>query len=324
MQDTVDEHAALSSLRQAPADLVAVGLCVVVVSVATLPAVEATLLGTTVLAAFVGFVPGYALVAALFPATGAETTRTRSEVLGGRITRLERVALSIAASCGLLVIVAGSVGDTAVSTARVLTAVTVGLVVVAAIRRLAFSPSERFGRPATEWIDALYPDRLLRPGGDLLSTVAVGFVVLFVLSSAAYAMAPVQEDGYTELYLLHDSDDAPLAAEYPDELTVGEEESLIVGIGNEEGDTTIYTVVVQLQDLEDGTSVQSSTELDRLETTLEGGESVETEHTVVPERSGENLRLTYLLYIGDPPENPSEENAYRSTYVWVDVTDGGG
>lgn len=333
MQDTVDEYSTSSSLRQIPADLVVVGLAVVLLVVTTLPVIEDTSLGTAVRAVFVGFVPGYALVAALFPSGDtAETARTRRGVSNGRITRLERFALSIAASGGLLGAVAGGLIATAViesttAAIRVLALVTLGLLVVAVIRRLALSPSERFGRPLTTWVGLLNPFGTGRSGGDLLSTVAFGFVVLFVLSSAAYAMVPVQEEGYTELYLLHGEDGNPVSEEYPTELTAGQGQPLIVGIGNHEGATTTYTVVVQLQEVETEGSqltVQSATELDRFELSLRDGETAETEHVVTPERTGQNLRLTYLLYVGDPPESPSEENAYRSTYVWVDVTESGG
>jgi len=35
--------------------------------------------------------------------------------------------------------------------------------------------------------------------------------------------------------------------------------------------------------------------------------------------TGENLRVQYLLYRGDPPAEPTQENAYRSLHLWVDV-----
>lgn len=335
MQDIV-EYPSLSSLRQAPGDLVAVGLCALVAVLTTLVPIGETPVRSVIRMLFVGFVPGYALVAALFPRapTGAQvdTNRTRDRVLDGRISHLERFALSIAASCGLLAVVARGpfsvpIVDATAAAVWVLVALTVGFAAVAAVRRLARPPSERFGRTVAAWIAALDPSRSTGSGRDLLSTVAFGLVVLFVLSSAAYAMAPVQEQGYTELYLLSEGDGEPVAEGYPDELTVGEERPLIVGIGNEEGTTTTYTVVVQLQEVEaDGpeTNVRSSTELDRFAVTLEDGETVEGEHAIAPDRSGENLRLIYLLYVEEPPDSPGEENAYRSTYVWVDVDESSG
>lgn len=328
MADTVDERSALSSLRQVPADLLVVGLAVALGIIATLPGVEGTPFGAVVRAAFVGFVPGYALVAVLFPARGPDhtsTDRTRSRRIG-HITRFERAVLSVGVSCGLLAAVAGglyvaSVAGTAATAVRILAVVTAAFAAVAAVRRLALPPSKRFGRSTMAWVDALTP--LQSVGRDLFSTVAVGFVVLFVLSSAVYAMVPVQNDGYTELYLLHEENGEAVSEDYPSELAVGQDQPLIVGIGNDEGSETTYTVVVQLQEVdsgEAGPTVQSATELDRFEVTLDDGETTERERVVTPDRSGENLRLTYLLYVGEPPESPDEENAYRSAYVWVDVT----
>lgn len=335
MQDTV-EYSSLSSLRQAPADLVAVGLCVLVVVLTVLVPIGEAPFRTVIRALFVGFLPGYALVAVLFPRAPAgdhaNTIRARKRVSDGRIGHLERFALSIAASCGLLALIAGGsfavpVVDTTAATVWVLVVLTVGFTTLAAARRLAAPPAERFGRPVMAWIGVLEPSRSTGSDRDLLPTIALGFVVVFVLSSATYAMAPAQEPGYTELYLLSEDGGEPVAEGYPDELTVGEERSLIVGIGNEEGTTTTYTVVVQLQEVEadgSGTSVRSSTELDRFAVTLEDGETVEGEHTLTPERSGEDLRLIYLLYVEEPPDSPGAENAYRSAYVWVDVDESSG
>lgn len=328
MQDTAEEHVGWSSLWQVPVDLVVIGLCVLVVSLTALPAVEGTPFQTVIRALFVGSVPGYALVAALFPhaATGSGTGAVRF-----RIGRLERAALSIAASCGLLALVVRGQSmipvDGSTVVIGVLGGLTIVLAAIGAIRRLALPPAERFGRSAATWFGVLGSFRSARSGGGVLSTVAIGLVVLFVLSSVAYAMVPVQQNGYSELYLLQGGGDGPVSEEYPDALTVGEERSLIVGIGNEEGTTTTYTVVVQLQEVEagdSGTSVQSASELDRFEVTLEDGETVETERVVAPDRAGENLRLTYLLYTGTPPDSPDGSEAYRSTYVWVDVAEAGG
>lgn len=335
MQDTV-KYLSLSSLRRAPADLVAVGLCVLVVVLTTLLPLGETPFWAVIRATFVGFVPGYALVAALSPrappAAHADATRLPKRVLDGRIGQIERFSLSIAASCGLLIVVAGgssviSALDGTVATVWALAVLTVGFATVAAVRRLASPPSERSGRTVGAWLTALDPSRSAGSGRDLLSTVAFAFVVLFLLSSVAYAMVPAQEQGYTELYLLSEDDTEPVAEGYPDELTIGEEQSLVVGIGNEEGRTTTYTVVIQLQEVEpDGseTDVRSSSELGRFTVTLDDGETVEGGYTVVPDRPGEDLRLTYLLYVGEPPDSPNEENAYRSTYVWVDVSESSG
>ncbi|ADJ14078.1 DUF1616 domain-containing protein [Halalkalicoccus jeotgali] len=328
MQDTVEGRAGRSSLRRAPADLIAVGSCVLIVSLMALPAFENTPVRTVARALFVGFVPGYALLTALFPRspTGPKTEGSRF-----RIGHLERAALSIAASCGLLVLIArgapAGIGGSS-TTLGILVVLSVAFGGIGAIRRLSLTPAERFGRPAVAWIDAVGSLGPSRSDGSPVAAVAVGVAVLVVLSTlgVAYAMGPVQGDGYTELYLLQEGANGTVSEEYPDELTVGQEEPLVVGIGNEEGVTTTYTVVIQLQEVgtEGEQSVQSASELDRFEVTLESGETVENEHVVTPDRAGENLRLTYLLYTGTPPETIDGSEAYRSAYVWVNVTESGG
>jgi len=54
--------------------------------------------------------------------------------------------------------------------------------------------------------------------------------------------------------------------------------------------------------------------------TVSAGQSWRTTHEVTPTMTGENLRLAYLVYEGDPPQNPTTENAYRHVHVWVNVT----
>lgn len=333
MQDLRQRSTFSSSLRQAPADLIAIGLCVMIVIVTTLPMLEDTAFQIVIQALFVGVVPGYALVAALYPrlvrVTDRNMTESPTQKSDNQIRSIERVALSIATSCGLLAITAWglptiSIADKTTTTVWALAGLTISFVGIAAICRLLLPPSEQFSHTVIEWINVLDSFRSVHLRRDLFSTVAFGLVVLVLLSSVAYAIVPVQEDGYTELYLLHEGNNQPVAEEYPNELTVGEEQSLIIGIGNEEETAMTYTIIVQLQEIEvDGSemNVQSSTELDRFEVNLEDGETVENEHTVTPQRTGNNLRLTYLLYIGEPSNPPTEENAYRSTYIWVDVTD---
>jgi len=100
-----------------------------------------------------------------------------------------------------------------------------------------------------------------------------------------------------------------VAANYPDELVVGEPADLVVGVENNEHEDVEYSVVVQLQEVEiegNETRVVEYDEVDRFETTLAHNETWQHSHGVVATRTGENLRLQYLLFRGDPPSDPSE------------------
>jgi uncharacterized membrane protein len=273
---------------------------------------------------FVAFVPGYTLVCAAFPSRArADAKRVFGDGTSRGITLAERLALSVATSVVLASLVGFALRTVGLSdrSSLVVSLCTLAVVgaVVATFRRETIPRTVRFEPDLT----ALSPVRAetidLRTPGDLSAVIVVGLVVLLVVSGAAYAVAgPGEDTGDTAFYLLA-NDGESAAEDYPDTLTVDEESSLIVGIENDEGQAVTYTVVVQIQEVDDGSNVASATELDRFEATLEDGETLEAEHAVAPDRTGEDLRLTYLLYVGEPPESPGEDDAYRSTYVWVDV-----
>lgn len=272
---------------------------------------------------FVAFVPGYTLVCAAFPCGArADAKRVLDGGASQAVTLAERLALSVATS----VVLAGSVGLLASAMGLpVRTALVValgGLTVLGAAtatrRREAVPSTVRFEPELSRLSSPLTETVGFETRRELTNALVVGAVFLLLVSGAAYAVAgPGEDTGDTAFYLLA-NDGESAAEDYPDTLTVDEESSLIVGIENDEGQAVTYTVVVQLQEVDDA-GVESATELDRFEATLEDGESLEAEHAVAPDRTGEDLRLTYLLYVGEPPGSPAEDDAYRSTYVWVDV-----
>jgi len=44
-------------------------------------------------------------------------------------------------------------------------------------------------------------------------------------------------------------------------------------------------------------------------------------HVLEPTRTGEELRVQYLLYAGEAPETPTRENSYRDLHLWIDVVE---
>ncbi len=266
---------------------------------------------------FVLFAPGYAVVSLLVPATDLET--------GSRVTVTERVVLSI----GLSVIVVPLVGIVLSYTrwglqpAAVLGAVgvlTLLLLLLAGIRRYRVAPSRRYGRTGAGVVGRFH-DLIVVPRNrreTVLNAVIVAGLVVAVLGVGLALATTDSGERYTEFYLLSEDPETGelVADELPTELTVGESAELHVGIGNNEQTGMEYTVVTQLQRV-DG-SVTDRTELDRFELTLEDGETREQPHVIEPTMEGE-LRVAYLLYVDDPPEEPTEDDAYRSVHFWIDV-----
>lgn len=326
-------------VRALPADVAgAVGLALVADLLVLLPDIPAPVqfvFGAILLF----FLPGYAAVAALFPArrpddarfgTGGRWSRRRS-IRKGTIGLAERAALSVGTSVTLLVFVGLLLAATQWGLVlRPLLSVLTGVVVlgtlVAIVRRRRLPADQRFRVPIRQWFERA---RASLTGTDSRSELFVNallaIAIVVAMSSLAYALAvPNDGESYTDFYLVTENETTGelTAADYPTEYTRGEAETLAVGIENHEDRTVTYTVVVQLQRVETGeeVTVLESHELDRFETRLADGETWTSEHEVVPTIAGEDLRLVYLLYEGEPPERPSPANADESLHLWVDVS----
>lgn len=326
---------ATRSVRSFPADIVAVVAVLAVTNlVVLLPGLRTatiagaslrTLLGIPVLL----FLPGYVLISMLFPARTSERF-ARGTRTSDTIDRPERFALSFGMSIAILPML-GFVLATwwVVTLSTVVTSLTVLLLVgiaVTAIRRFRLSASERYGNSVGQWSTAI--GRLLRGSegwGFTASSIVLAAAILLAVGSIGFAVAtPYQSGGSSTLYLVTENETGvEFASGYPTEFTVGETETLSVGIENDEERRQQYTVVVALERVESESSsvrVTERQEITRLHPVVEDGENWTGRHDVAPQLVGDDLRLHYFLYEGDTaPEDPSDTTAYRDVYVWIDV-----
>ncbi|WP_415383283.1 DUF1616 domain-containing protein [Halosimplex sp. TS25] len=326
-------------LGNLPADLAAVVAVVLVTNVAALaPVIRETPLRVGVGLAFVLFVPGYAFVAALFPERSVspllvEDDDAEEAVAGADrgIDGLERVALSFGLSIAItpligLVLNFTPWGIRLVPILASLSGFSLLAVAVAAYRRWELPAEERFRVPYREWAAAGRAE-LFAPATrtDAVLNVVLVASVLLATSSVGYAvLVPQDGERFSEFYLLTETDDGDMVADnYPTEFTVGEGRPLVVGIGNEEHERTDYTVVSQLQRVEVSNNSTTVVRAERLATfgqTLGHNQTWHTQRTVTPTFEGTNLRLLFLLYRGSPPDDPSIDNAYRETHLWINAT----
>lgn len=319
------------SIRHPPVDVLIVLLLVAVVDVVILVgssnyAGVRLVAGTLLLIAL----PGYTVVSALFPGWRA-TPRASPEGDGVRVSGdelLERLALSLGAGLALVPVLAlvldslgFGLGTTSVAAA--LTVIVTAGLGVALVRRGSLPADRRFRVGIGLWIDDVR--RSFSSGGaslalELLLVVAVVGATAGLGSALAF---PVDGEAYSSFALRTEAPDGSLVAgDFPDELTAGANESLVATVENYEGERTNYTIVVQIQRIEPGDSgpqVVEREELSRAERSLDPGERWTYDHTVSPEGTGTEMRLTYLLYRGPVPSTPTESNADRSVYLWVDV-----
>lgn len=283
------------------------------------------------------FVPGYALLTVLFPEkSGAPSDATADRRSTGSVNRIrrgdvdavERVALSFGTSLALVPVVV-LLGSTVFGTLSVLPVlatinVVVGcLLAVGTARRRATPEPHRFEVSTHRIRRSVFGAESLK---SLVRNGVLAVSVVLVASTLIYAIAvPQTGQSFSQLQVLTESGSGDLVTSgYPANVTAGEAESTHVRVENHENERTTYALVVELQRVraQGGSStVVEEQRLAQMEQTLPPGETWEPRVEFTPELMGSDLRLTYLLYEGDVPDDPSRENAYRSVYTPINVTD---
>ncbi len=330
------------SLRQFPADLAAVIAVTIATAVVVFaPVVSETPLRIVLGLTFVLFIPGYAFIAALFPERGPlsdtqgdeETSITDRVRPGhtGNIDGIERVALSFGLSIAIVPLIGLVLNFTPLGIRLVPLVVCIGgftviSSMIAAVRRWELPAEERFRVPYRQWYTSMRSE-LFAPDtrGDLVLNAVLVVSLLLAVSSVGYAvLVPQSGETFTEFYLLTENETGDLVASgYPTNFIVGENESLVVGIDNHEGQTIEYTVVVELQRVRmsnNSVTVLEERELQRFSPRVASNETWRQKHMISPTLTGNRLRLTYLLYKDAPPNEPTVENAYRELHLWINVS----
>lgn len=207
-----------------------------------------------------------------------------------------------------------------------LSAATLVLTAAAAVRRWNVPPEDRFRVPHERWTGIIGPG-LLR--SETRFERGLNVVILLALlvgtGSAVYAVSmPGDGQSFTEFYVLAENESGELAAnDFPTELTSGEQQLVTVGVGNYENRQVNYTVVVELQRVstENGSMrVVEAEELHRFHPALTHNETWRQKHALQPTMTGQNLRMQYMLYRGDAPQDADRRGAYRDVHFWVNVT----
>jgi uncharacterized membrane protein len=208
---------------------------------------------------------------------------------------------------------------------------TVACTAIAARRRWELPEDEQFHVPYRQWV-AEGRTELFEPESraDAALNVLLVLSILLATASVAYAVAvPKQGEQFTEFYVLTENDDGELVADdYPTNFTRGESRPVVLGIGNKEHEAVDYTVVVELHEVRFERGANNTTrvevlqedELRRFQPTVDHNETWHQPYNVTPTMTGENLRLTFLLYQNDAPADPTVDNAYRELHLWVNVS----
>jgi uncharacterized membrane protein len=239
---------------------------------------------------FVLFLPGYALIAALFP---------EAEDLDG----IERVALSFGLSIAVVPLIGlilnyTPFGIRLAPIAISLSIFTVALTIAAQFRRNSLPIEKRFKVE----LDLRKRLRFEKESGlDRALSILLVISIAAALFALVYVIAsPKQGERFTEFYILGKGG---LAADYPTSLERDGNASITVGVVNHEFETLDYNVQILL----------SNSTLNHTDIRLEHNSSWEGEMAFTPLNSGEALKLEFLLF-----KNESTD-PYRSLHLWVDV-----
>lgn len=142
-------------------------------------------------------------------------------------------------------------------------------------------------------------------GSSLLGKILSVVLVLIILSGIAaltYSVAvPPVISRFTEFYVLNS---AGLADNYPQNLTVGEESKVILGVVNQEHETASYRIEVKSS----GTSNNVAGPL-----VLNQAEKWQETITFQPLAVGDKQKVEFMLY------KSGQSEVYRSVYILVNV-----
>lgn len=282
------------------------------------------------------FIPGYILVFILFP--------TKKTDKG--IDIIERIVLSFGLSIALIPLIGLALNYTpwGIKLEYILISIFIFIIGVGSIaiyRWIKTNPNERFIIYLE--ISLPYPEKKLNKALTILLTLSI---IIFVASLVYAIITPKIGEKFTELYILGPEG---MADEYPNNLIIGEEVSVILGIVNHEYKTINYTIEVWL--INQTTVFNETTQvnetitkhawyMDKISVML-NHTSIEFEGLWMPQweynynfsidKEGEHLKLAFLLFINPIKETYSYDidykdiieekinNAYRETHLFITI-----
>jgi uncharacterized membrane protein len=239
---------------------------------------------------FILFFPGYLLISALFPS---------ATDLGG----IERLALSIGLSLAVVPLIGLALNYTVwgirlVPVLLSLFVFTILMSVLSLYRRSKLPPEQKFSPSIPvkipKWSAMPRTDKLFLVG-FLVGIVAVGSLTAYLAS------APKIGEQFTEFYVLGSNGKL---ADYPTNMTLGENGTVIIGITNHEYENVTYRVALSIdnQTLETINNIQLCHEANWTQN-----------YTLTLQEAGDRMKLEFRLYKGDTDE------PYRSLQLWITV-----
>jgi len=280
---------------------------------------------------FIIFIPGYVIVFALFPAR--KTDRG--------IDGTERIALSFGLSIAVVSLIVFGLnympgGIRLETTLLSLFVFVIGVGFIALYRWFKTHPDERL----------MFSLETSLPKSEnkldkALTIILVASIIIAAVLFIYIVVTPTSGEPFTAFYIL---DTNAGIENYPNNLNMGENATVIIGITNHEYQTINYVVEIWLINQtivynelanENETIYHNMWLMDKINVTLDHtslhlNDSWEYNYTFNISKKGENLTLTFLLfttltenyrYDGDYRDIAEQKisDAYRETHLWIDV-----
>lgn len=240
------------------------------------------------------FLPGYTLIAVLFPKKGD-------------LDGLERAALSFGLSIAVTPLMGLALNYTpwGIKLTTILLSISVFtliMIFIAFIRRKRVPKEEKY----YVRFDELYKSTKKILNGESKTSKILSIImilsIIFAISTTAYLITkPKLGESFTEFYLLGPGGKA---SDYPTNLTVGQNASVIIGIVNHEHQTVNYHLLITSDGL-----ILSDQNL-----TVQDNNKIEIPYNFSLNSTG-NKKIEFLLY-----KLPDNTNLYRSLHLFVNVT----
>jgi uncharacterized membrane protein len=244
------------------------------------------------------FLPGYALIAALFP---------RKDDLDG----IERVALSFGLSIAVVPLIGLGLNYTPWGirlTPVVISLVffTVIMAAVAYFRRSTMTKEDRFSVEFRKGFTALRDELFNDQAGRIDRALTVVLVITILISVCALVyviVTPKQGEKFTEFYILGPKGKA---YDYPTAVVLGQNSTIIVGVVNHEYSRVNYTMNIDFH---------NTTLLSR-EVKLDHNQTWEQPVSYSLREPGNSQKLEFLLY-----KDYNFTAPYRDLHLWVNVSE---
>lgn len=284
-----------------PSDLLLVAGLVILMDIFVLiPVLSGSFIRTALGLPLILFLPGYALIAMLFP--------EKSGLEG-----MERIALSVAMSVSVVSLIGFALSYTpwGIKEMPLITSVSILTLIMLAtayVRRNYLPADRKFEVPfralALNLLSGIMGEPESKTEKNLRIILAFSFLILIV-TGVYVILVPQDKEPYTEFYVLGANG---TANDYKTNYIQGESGTYFIGITNNEHRTMDYTMEVRLKNQ----SLPLPENLQHIR--LANNKTLVEPLEITPSIEGENMKLEFLLF------NETEKNIpYKDLRLWVNV-----